>query len=96
MEVADDATAEAFKRLCQHWSEVREPRPWLYRTAYRLVVEQLQRSRREGVLSVHDTGVEESEWPLSEDLASFLRRLSPDQRLAVFLVYYAGSQPTVV
>ena len=89
-DVADEATAEAFKRLCQHWSAVREPRPWLYRTAYRLVVEELRRSRLEGDhAGVETTTMEEAEEPLSADLTLLLRRLAPDQRLAIFLVYYA-------
>ena len=88
-DVADDATAEAFKRLCQHWSAVREPRPWLYRTAYRLVVEELRRSRLEGDHPGVETTMEVAEEPLSARLTLLLRRLAPDQRLAIFLVYYA-------
>jgi RNA polymerase sigma factor (sigma-70 family) len=88
-EVADEATAEAFKRLCLHWDRVREPRPWLYRTAYRLVVDELRRGRREGVGEALTEGGLVEEQSLSGELTSVLRRLAPDQRLAVFLVYYA-------
>src|SRR6478672_9147430 len=88
-EVADEATAEAFKRLCQHWDSVREPRPWLYRTAYRLVVDELRRSRREGNHRGVETAIEIAEEPLSARLTLLLGRLAPDQRLAIFLVYYA-------
>lgn len=88
-EVADDAVAEAFKRLCQYWGRVREPRPWLYRTAYRLVVEELRRSRSESGQCAHGQSAEDAQRALSPELASLLSRLSPDQRLALFFVYYA-------
>jgi RNA polymerase sigma-70 factor, ECF subfamily len=87
-DVADEATAEAFKRLCQHWESVREPRPWLYRTAYRLVLEEFRHVQRERPSDLaEDTAA--SEAPLSGDLVHLLRELSADQRLVVFLFYYA-------
>jgi RNA polymerase sigma-70 factor (ECF subfamily) len=88
-DVADDATAEAFKRLCQHWKVVREPRPWLYRTAYRLVVEELSRSRREQPADMPEPTYMREEGALSVDLVHLLRQLPVDQRLVVFLFYYA-------
>ena len=88
-EVADEATAEAFKRLCQHWDSVREPRPWLYRTAYRLVVDELRRSPRDQV-GVADAVVYPPEQSaLSVEVVHLLRQLPADQRLVVFLFYYA-------
>jgi RNA polymerase sigma factor (sigma-70 family) len=91
VDVADEATAEAFHRLCLHWDRVREPRPWLYRTAYRLVVEELRRGRRERpVQAAGDAhGRSSEDGGLSDDLTAALRRLEPDQRLAIFLVYFA-------
>jgi len=88
-DVADDATAEAFKRLCQHWNVVREPRPWLYRTAYRLVVDELSRSRREQPAETPEVAQMRDEGALSVDVVHLLRQLPADQRLVVFLFYYA-------
>lgn len=87
-DVADEATGEAFKRLCQHWESVREPRPWLYRTAYRLVVAELARSRRERP-DLPELGSTPNEGALSVDVVYLLRQLPVDQRLVVFLFYYA-------
>jgi DNA-directed RNA polymerase specialized sigma24 family protein len=41
--VADDAVAEAFARALERISQIREPVPWLYRTAFRLAAEDLRR-----------------------------------------------------
>lgn len=88
-EVADEATAEAFKRLCQHWNSVREPRPWLYRTAYRLVVDELRRSRRDQVGETDAVAYPPEQPALSVEVVHLLRQLPADQRLVVFLFYYA-------
>ena len=88
-EVADEATAEAFKRLCQHWNSVREPRPWLYRTAYRLVVDELRRSRRDQVGETDAVAYPSEQSALSVEVVHLLRQLPADQRLVVFLFYYA-------
>jgi RNA polymerase sigma-70 factor (ECF subfamily) len=88
-EVADEATAEAFKRLCQHWKSVREPRPWLYRTAYRLVVDELRRSRRDQVGETDAVAYPPEQSALSVEVVHLLRQLPADQRLVVFLFYYA-------
>jgi DNA-directed RNA polymerase specialized sigma24 family protein len=45
-QVAEDAVAEAFARAIEHADEIRSPLPWLYRTAFRLAVRELQRERR--------------------------------------------------
>jgi RNA polymerase sigma factor (sigma-70 family) len=88
VDLADEATAEAFSRLCAHWDRVREPRAWLYRTGYRVVVEQLRRERQESAQSVLGE-VDPTETVISGKLVSLLRGLPPDQRLAVFLAYHA-------
>ncbi len=43
--VADDAVAEAFARALEHANQIRDPVPWLYRTAFRLAAEDLRRQR---------------------------------------------------
>ncbi len=45
--VADDAVAEAFARALGRADQIRDPVPWLYRTAFRLAAEDLRRERRE-------------------------------------------------
>jgi hypothetical protein len=41
--VADDAVAEAFARALERFGQIREPVPWLYRTAFRIAAEELRR-----------------------------------------------------
>jgi len=45
--VADDAVAEAFARALEQAGQIRDPVPWLYRTAFRLAADDLRRQRRE-------------------------------------------------
>ena len=45
-EIADDAVAEAFARALAQPSAIRNPRPWLYRTAFRIAAGELRRERR--------------------------------------------------
>lgn len=86
--VADDAVAEAFARAVERADQIRDPVPWLYRTAFRLATQDLRRERRE------------PEFPEAADPASdppaglaalvpALRQLSPAQRAAVVLHYEA-------
>jgi RNA polymerase sigma-70 factor (ECF subfamily) len=83
-EVADDAVAEAFARAIEYHGRIRDPYPWLYRTAFRIAAAELRRERRREVV------VESSaDARLPRDLTSALRRLSPAQRAAVFLHYQA-------
>jgi len=43
-DVADEALAEAFARAMEQDGRIREPVPWLYRTAFRLAAAELRRS----------------------------------------------------
>ena len=84
--VADDAVAEAFARALERADQVRDPVPWLYRTAFRLAAEDLRRERRElepdrDQIDVPATGL--------GSLVPALRQLSPAQRAAVVLHYEA-------
>ncbi len=45
--VADDAVAEAFARALERAGQIREPVPWLYRTAFRIAAEDLRRKEPE-------------------------------------------------
>jgi RNA polymerase sigma-70 factor (ECF subfamily) len=86
-DVADDATAEAFARLFDRRESVRDPLAWVFRTAFRLASAELARERRQppATRPSRPTSGDELPGELSEALAT----LSPDQRLAVFLHYYA-------
>jgi RNA polymerase sigma-70 factor, ECF subfamily len=86
--VADDAVAEAFARALERRDSIRDPVPWLYRTAFRLAGAEMKSSGRLGPLlpepvttagDVVETG----------DLMNAIRQLSPNQRAAVVLHYHA-------
>ena len=82
-DIADDATAEAFARALEHEATIRDPVPWLYRTAFRVAAAELKRPRR----------IEPFAPPLVEqhdaDLSRSLAKLSPMQRASVYLHYIA-------
>lgn len=86
--VADDAVAESFARALERAGQIRDPIPWLYRTAFRLAAEDLRRARRE-----REPEPEPDQAPApAAGLASLvpaLRQLSPAQRAAVVLHYEA-------
>lgn len=82
-QVAEDALAEAFARAIEHRASIREPLPWIYRTAFRLASRELQRERRPLPATPDPApGVD----PLDvQELLAALRQLSPHQRAAVLL-----------
>ncbi len=82
--VADDAVAEAFARALVRAGQIREPVPWLYRTAFRIAAEELRRKEPAAVpeLTVATAAGLEA-------LVPALRELSPAQRAAVVLHYEA-------
>jgi RNA polymerase sigma-70 factor, ECF subfamily len=84
--VADDAVAEAFARALARAGQIRDPVPWLYRTAFRLATEDLRRERREPGREPDQAA--DSAAGLGA-LVPALRQLSPAQRAAVVLHYEA-------
>jgi RNA polymerase sigma factor (sigma-70 family) len=86
--IADDATAEAFARLFAHRESVREPVPWVFRMAFRLAAQELRRDRATAPEASTEPA-RDHDSALPSDLTDALRRLSPDQRVVVFLHYYA-------
>lgn len=82
-QVAEDALAEAFARAIEHRSSIREPLPWIYRTAFRLASRELQREKRPVPVTPDPApGID----PLDvQELLAALRQLSPHQRAAVLL-----------
>ncbi len=89
-DLAREATAEAFARLLANAGSVTEPRGWLYRTGYRVVVDELRREQRMAGPVPDAPDVDRSGVLLSEELVDALRVLTPAQRLVVFLAYPAG------
>jgi RNA polymerase sigma-70 factor, ECF subfamily len=81
--VADDAVAEAFARVMERGSSVREPKSYLYRVAFRIASAELRRRSPE----LEDHVVTDPE-PLV-DLLAAMRALTPAQRAAVYLHYRA-------
>jgi RNA polymerase sigma-70 factor (ECF subfamily) len=85
--VADDAVAEAFVQALSRWDEIRDPRQWIWKAAYRLATKELkQRRRTAGPMPERSYDLDES----LVDLVRALQRLTPMQRSAVLLHHYAG------
>ena len=84
-DLAEEAVAEAFARAIAHAGGIRDPLPWIYRTAFRLAAEELRRERR----SRSEATEEVVDAPQVGDLMKALRQLSPNQRAAVVLRYEA-------
>jgi RNA polymerase sigma-70 factor (ECF subfamily) len=82
--IADDAVAEAFARAIERAGQIRDPVPWLYRTAFRLALDDLRRERR--------LPEPARQLPPEDGLGALvpaLRQLSPAQRAAIVLHYEA-------
>jgi RNA polymerase sigma-70 factor (ECF subfamily) len=86
-DVADEATAEAFARLLARRDQVRDPAAWVFRTATRVAARELKRERRVVAGDVPEQQTPQSALP--SGLTDALLRLSADQRLAVYLHYFA-------
>jgi RNA polymerase sigma-70 factor (ECF subfamily) len=82
--LAEEATAEAFARAIASERRIRDPIPWIYRTAFRAAAAELRKERREPI-----------EPPVAEDdvglarVVDALRALTPNQRAAIVLRYEA-------
>lgn len=84
--VAEEATAEAFARALTHADRIRDPVAWIYRTAFRIALDELRHERRRAPVGSSDPPV------VGEGLRRLveaLRQLSPNQRAAVVLRYEA-------
>jgi RNA polymerase sigma factor (sigma-70 family) len=87
-EVADEATAEAFARLFAYREGVRDPVAWVFRTAFGVARKELGRQRAISAQPVPERQAQDAS-ALPSDLTTALSQLSPDQRAAVFLHYFA-------
>jgi RNA polymerase sigma-70 factor, ECF subfamily len=86
-DVASDALAEAFAQALRRGSEIRDPRSWVWRSAFRIAAGDLKRqsllshgSMPEGAF--HDVHAD-------EQLLAALQGLTPQQRAVIVLHYYA-------
>jgi RNA polymerase sigma-70 factor (ECF subfamily) len=85
-ELASDALAEAFTQAIARGEAIRDPAAWVWRVAFRVAAGDLKERRRHGELT------SEPAYELPEPLTHVfdaLRKLSPNQRLAVVLHDYA-------
>jgi RNA polymerase sigma-70 factor, ECF subfamily len=90
VDIAEEALAEAFARAIEHADSIRDPLPWIYRTAFRIAAAELKTERQRA--PEVDTGTPEGSNDL-EQLMQALRQLSPNQRAAVIL-HYEADLPT--
>ena len=86
-DVASDAVAEAFAQALRRGSAIRDPRNWVWRSAFRLAAGDLKRqsSLSHGPMpegAVHDAHVD-------DQLLAALQQLTPQQRAVIVLHYYA-------
>ena len=89
-EIASDAMAEAFARALRDADAIQDVASWTWRVAFRLASAELRRNR-----AIVPTPAEET-YEMPEpvpELMNGLRRLSPNQRMAVILHDYAD-RPT--
>jgi RNA polymerase sigma-70 factor (ECF subfamily) len=93
-DVASDAVAEAFAQCLRRGDAVRDPRAWVWRSAFRIAAGEL---KRRGTLT-HDVPERSYEMELdaAEALVETLGRLSPTQRAVVLLRHYAGEPTDVI
>jgi RNA polymerase sigma-70 factor, ECF subfamily len=87
-DIADDAVAEAFARALESASRIRSPLPWLYRVAFRHAAERLRVERWQGATPV-EPGADHADDLTPDASLGALSLLTPQQRAAVFLFYYA-------
>lgn len=81
--LAEDAVAEAFARAIEHADGIREPLPWIYRTAFRLASRELKREKRAPPPAPDPVpGLDPAE---VEDVLRALGALFANQRAAVLL-----------
>jgi RNA polymerase sigma-70 factor (ECF subfamily) len=86
-EVASDAMAEAFAQALARGDELRSPERWVWRAAFRIAAGELKaRAQVRPMTEDHRYDMRES----PRDLIVVLDKLSPRQRAALVLHYYAG------
>lgn len=86
-DLAQDAVSEAFAQAIARGAAIRSPEHWVWKASYRIAAGELKRRSSETSL-IADPATTEAEpgWEIRAALA----QLSPQQRSAVVLHYYAG------
>jgi RNA polymerase sigma-70 factor, ECF subfamily len=87
-EVATDAVAEAFMQLIQRGPDVRDPQPWVWRSAFRIAAGDLHDRRNRSGAEPPDLGQDMPEQTV--DLVRSLASLPSKQRASLVLHHYAG------
>ena len=85
-DVADDAVAEAFAQLLRRDDEVRDPKAWVWTTAFRIAGGELQ--RRPSWNDAIPEGVHLDEF-VDTEILDAVTQLPERQRAAILLFYYA-------
>jgi RNA polymerase sigma-70 factor (ECF subfamily) len=86
-ELASDAVAETFAQALARATAIRDARLWVWRTAFRIAAGELKDRRRRIGIDTSDGSYELGEG--RSELVSALSKLSPNQRGALVLHYYA-------
>ena len=84
-DIAEEAVAEAFARALHHAPGIRDPLPWIYRTAFRIARDEMKRDARHG--TEVERGAEDPSG--TGELMHALRQLTPSQRAAIVLRFEA-------
>jgi len=85
-DIASDAVAEAFTLALERSQDIASPAGWLWRVAFRIATAELKRRRQErGDVPDQAYLVDDR----ATEVVAALRRLSPRQRGAIVLRYYA-------
>jgi RNA polymerase sigma-70 factor, ECF subfamily len=87
-DVASDAVAESFTQVIKRGTAIRDPRAWVWKSAFRIAAGELKR-RSSNIDLGPDSSYLDPE--ADSDLLTALARLSDRQRAAVILHYYADA-----
>jgi RNA polymerase sigma-70 factor, ECF subfamily len=87
--VASDAVSEAFAQALRRGDDLRDPRAWIWRAAFRIAAGDLLERRRAMPLRGEALGSYEMDG-IDQDLLDALRKLGDKQRAAIVLHHAAG------
>jgi len=85
--ITDDAVAEAFAQCLRRGAEVRDPRAWVWRAAFRLAAGELKARRRFSSPPVDAVAADQTS---AVEVLAVLAALPGNQRAAAVLRWYAG------
>lgn len=88
-DVASDAVAESFAQAIRRGSAIRDPRAWVWRSAFRIAAGDLKRRARWISDQVPETPYDDTS--VDSDLLAAVARLPERQRAVIVLHYYADA-----